>query len=484
MRETHYLSNSRPYIPVTLTWEAQAVLVENPTGSPVYIHRGGTDQPNRYNADHTVPAAAVSLIPINGMNFAFALADPNASVTQPIIGENYRGVVITFLTADEYVPNFGTIGTNSLSQSDQLGGEQALLVTPGNTQQYGPFDIGGWGGILINMRPDTSSARGYIRVLAHHTTTILSAGEVCRFPIWPGAPILLIVPRTLRYVWIEIAPESYEATNVTGYISTRTTLVEVLETEFVPYVLPSIMYFVDIPPVGGTWNTIMPTYGLLSCEVVIQWTAFGAGQAVAYRIETSTDMAKWRYVKGGNRNVSDPNANITFSANRLEQYIRVTITNNSNPGSNHSGYVAFTAKKIADPSLDVPTQYWDRGGSVQWIGYDATGVAPHGSTQRAIYTVGNSHMAYCESAGVALARNNVAGTAGQWRGTVRWNTNKIFGTIHRGNSAGDVAPAVVGSSIGPLFAAESISLETRDTSTGGSVDYLLGLKVTDYSVAG
>lgn len=116
--------------------------------------------------------------------------------------------------------------------------------------------------------------------------------------------------------------------------------------------------------------------------------------------------------------------------------------------------------------------------------YYSTAIAPHTLTTRWTYTVPTGKKALLEFALVKAIRSVAATTAGTVYAylslTPSGLTVVVLGVIElMANSVGDHDASLVGQSI-VLGAGDALLAATLDTSTGGTVDYSLAAKLTEF----
>lgn len=138
----------------------------------------------------------------------------------------------------------------------------------------------------------------------------------------------------------------------------------------------------------------------------------------------------------------------------------------------------FNVQQVARP------YYFDRNQKTQSQVYNVQAVAPHGQTTRFTYTVPVGRKAYIET-GLCYIRRAVAATAAlfaegaitqvvdQGGGTYLASARLVSNVIDR-----DMQMTANGA--GLLNPGNSVSGISSDGSNGGSVDYFLSLKVTEF----
>jgi hypothetical protein len=123
--------------------------------------------------------------------------------------------------------------------------------------------------------------------------------------------------------------------------------------------------------------------------------------------------------------------------------------------------------------------YYDRNPAIQHVIYAATGVAPHGGTSRATYTVPSGKKAIVEAAHVAVTRQTAAAPVGliSFRLTIAGaNLGSLY---YMRNAVGDYEQLT--DLTGGLFpAGTAFDLDTTDASTGGTCAYHGGVKIMEF----
>lgn len=128
--------------------------------------------------------------------------------------------------------------------------------------------------------------------------------------------------------------------------------------------------------------------------------------------------------------------------------------------------------------------YYDRNATSQLIQYVAQ-VTPHVDTLRATYTTPAGKKAYVEAATVYIRCETAPTVAGRNIGLVRVtdtlsNLIDIARIDKLANATQNASYSVTSTTMPTIYAGETMTLRTTDTSTGGLVDYVLGAKVTQF----
>lgn len=208
------------------TFQAAALFVENPTGSPVAIRTGGTDFPSLANANHVVPANGYLLVPCQGTTFAFAFTDA-VSVLSTALSNLLTSATITLFDATEALPNFGSATFLSLSLSDLSNG--IVGVAGGSTSSV--FDLGSWGGAILYLLATGASGQGIVTAqVSSDQQQWRTLGE---WAFWPGLPATINVPRSVRYLRFVFAATAIPGEPAIAYAySVRATLSEIFDLQF------------------------------------------------------------------------------------------------------------------------------------------------------------------------------------------------------------------------------------------------------------
>ena len=129
-------------------------------------------------------------------------------------------------------------------------------------------------------------------------------------------------------------------------------------------------------------------------------------------------------------------------------------------------------------------QWYDRKPTSNGDRWSAAALAPHGLTTRLTYTVPKGKIAMVEVMQARLERVDVAAPAG--RPQANWivtpNGGLAIYLLHaftRGNIMGDGDGVAIGATL-MLFEGDRLWANTVDDSTGGSMDYHLSYKITEF----
>lgn len=140
--------------------------------------------------------------------------------------------------------------------------------------------------------------------------------------------------------------------------------------------------------------------------------------------------------------------------------------------------------------LQAPTSsrplYYDRNPSDQTLIFISEGLAPHASTQRAIYTVPTDNKAYAELSQVDVNRSSAAGTpetlvlssqiTPSGGAAVALQTARLW---DNNNTIGDRDKNISGTML-LLLDGDAYHIDSGDGSTTGTVDYEARAKLTEF----
>lgn len=302
--------------------DVASVVVNNPTGSPVYVRLGAPDIPDGDNADRVIPAATAAAFPASGRSFGFRLAD-TALVSDAANSGLFGTVTIALLDRSEPIPSYGTYSFLSLSLSDLTGGD----VDFSGAVTSDAFDLGAWGGAIVTILPDSISGQGLLRVQIADS----SAGPwqlLGTWAFWPDVPVMLTLPRTLRYVRLVLggAGISGEA-GISGSYAVRATLAEVTQLTQTPSTTPITETF-SVAALGSVSYTLA-THGLRSVALAVKRTS---GDAIQMLVESSGSVdGPWRIALNREQLFSGGlNDSIYRSVGNLDLFTRVTLTETAN----------------------------------------------------------------------------------------------------------------------------------------------------------
>ena len=139
---------------------------------------------------------------------------------------------------------------------------------------------------------------------------------------------------------------------------------------------------------------------------------------------------------------------------------------------------------MSDWQIILNLHWYDRNPSVEVDSYSGLLVVPHSAETRLTYTVPTGKKAFVELLYAKILIGTIAESAGMryaiWRYTKKDGSAKNIVYVNiRTNVAGDKDKHEIGQS---MIMLEGDKLEgiTGDSSIGGTVDYLLGYKITEF----
>jgi len=124
-------------------------------------------------------------------------------------------------------------------------------------------------------------------------------------------------------------------------------------------------------------------------------------------------------------------------------------------------------------------EWYDRNPIIRSMDFTSVGVAPHGDTIRASWTVATGKKAFIVSVHAGVTRQTAATTAGIFRAYVKVVGVRALDALESGNTVGDGGFGGVGYS-GFAMAGDVIELHTADSSTGGTCAYSVGGSVVEF----
>jgi len=125
-------------------------------------------------------------------------------------------------------------------------------------------------------------------------------------------------------------------------------------------------------------------------------------------------------------------------------------------------------------------EYYDRNPAPGLVSWTADGIAPHGATIRASYTVPTGKKALIVGGTAMMMRATAATTLGRARAYGATPTSIVFDLFHKSNTV-DSLQQVVSAVSYVIYAGITTSLVTADASTGGTIDYNVYLTYTEFS---
>jgi len=139
--------------------------------------------------------------------------------------------------------------------------------------------------------------------------------------------------------------------------------------------------------------------------------------------------------------------------------------------------------RVGTPSAVARPHWYDRNPSNIWRQYAAT-LGPHSSTQRWSYTVPAGKKALVEFSIACLLRVTAASTVGEAYAYVYYTPSggtggSLFEVRLLTNGIGDGKSLIVGQGI-MMFAGDQLLGFTGDGSTGGTIEYVIAVKITEF----
>lgn len=129
-------------------------------------------------------------------------------------------------------------------------------------------------------------------------------------------------------------------------------------------------------------------------------------------------------------------------------------------------------------------QFYDRSAATNVLAFDQGGVAPHGDTIRATYTVPVNKKAWMDTVFMRTERTGAAAPVAVVRVSCRYTPSGgssvlLAHILHRDNTlAIDRTSSLT--AMGYLSTGDTVALHTSDSSTGGANDYTLAAKFTEF----
>jgi len=140
--------------------------------------------------------------------------------------------------------------------------------------------------------------------------------------------------------------------------------------------------------------------------------------------------------------------------------------------------------RVGTPSAVARPAWHDRNPIPSWQSYEAAGVAPHGATTRWTYTVPAGKKAIMEYAFLSLTRSGAPTTVGTafcflYYQPSGGSSHILYDASLRDATVGNVKEIASPTSL-MLNAGDAVRGYTQDTSTGGTIDYILNVKFTEF----
>jgi len=123
--------------------------------------------------------------------------------------------------------------------------------------------------------------------------------------------------------------------------------------------------------------------------------------------------------------------------------------------------------------------WYDREPIDRTIGYSGSGIAPHTATVRASYTVPTGKKVFVGGLFSAVRRATAATTLGLVMVYANWQAALCYFRYHINNTVDslDQGNHTIGA---VLLEGQVMQLMTWDTSTGGTIDYRMGVVLTEF----
>lgn len=139
--------------------------------------------------------------------------------------------------------------------------------------------------------------------------------------------------------------------------------------------------------------------------------------------------------------------------------------------------------KTGQPIIGRPAWY-DRNPTIQEGKYVAASVAPHAQEPRWTYTVPAGKKAFVELAFLRIYRRTAATTVGIWAADIYYQPSGGSSTSHMrisslDNTVGSEKTLTIGQNM-IMLAGDALRGYTEDASTGGTCDYAVIAKITEF----
>lgn len=319
MKKSFRLTSNRPAQSFDLDFESSAIIVNNPTPSPIFVRLGAPDTPTELNADLVIPAGQSQTYPVTGFSFAAtfgnATAIPSSSIARSGL---YNFAIITFIDTNERLPTYGSASFLSLSISDLIPITSFVNQTVSTT-----IDLGAWGGCLIYVNPAGGSGQGVCQI-QFSVDGVVWQSPVRAYAFWPGMPVIISVPRVARYCLVSLSPTTIVGEpSISGFYSVRATLSEIQQIGY-SSASANITKAYTIPASGSQqWSFV--TVGLPAISIAaVASTGTGASSAITLLVETSADNTNWRNVTARQQAMSI-GTTLYRALGSIDNFMRVTI---------------------------------------------------------------------------------------------------------------------------------------------------------------
>lgn len=142
-------------------------------------------------------------------------------------------------------------------------------------------------------------------------------------------------------------------------------------------------------------------------------------------------------------------------------------------------FIARRRDRPSEAQVSPRAEWYDRNPSDQSVGYLAVAVAPHTTTTRATYTVPTGRKAFITALHAEVYRRDAPTTAGKVYAQVFWSGVVMLKASHLNATVGSVERSSVGVD-NALMAGDTVFIETCDLSTGGTMDYQVGVAIVEF----
>jgi hypothetical protein len=341
VRATFRLTLANPYESISLPWDAVAMVVDNPTASPIFVRAGAPDIPSEGNADAIVPSAKGRSLTVSGREYGVTFGQ-TALLTVPsgTVSGLFSTALVTLLSAGETIPTFGDYSFLSLSLSEIVPLTAYAGAVTGPT-----VDLGSWGGALISIFPTAGTGQAVARVEVSADQTAWRT--LNSWAIWPGVPVTLTVPHGLRYLRVAFAATAIPGEPaIGGSYAIRATLTEISNLVYSQAAL-GISKAVNVAHLGTTTN-YFATIGLPG--VSIRWqglTGNPNGEAIWWTGPTET--GPWALVAFREQVMGGASASLYRSVGSLDKFLRVDILDTDVTAGGLTGTLTLTT--VPDPDL-------------------------------------------------------------------------------------------------------------------------------------
>lgn len=290
------------------------LMMYNNNPVPLYVRLGSEEIPNEKNYDIAVPPNYIMAISVNSNQFGFRLGSSNVVVSQ------ITGNTVIEATIDEEPPSLGgvPISQASLSTADLLNG---IAIFAGTTI-YGPFNINQWGGIIVNVIPNSTSGQGVIQIDISDDGTTFTPYQTWAF--WPNIPATILVPRVSQFAKVTLNTTTIVGEPaIGGKASIRGSLTEITVPSYTPQGTAIAKNWAIAA--SGSQQFSFVTVGLPAVSIAgIATAGTGVNAIVQLLVEASSDNVNWRQVTQRRQYMSQ-GITLYRSFGNLALFMRVTI---------------------------------------------------------------------------------------------------------------------------------------------------------------